>query len=558
MIGKTNAQVIGDSTKYETAVINLTSNQSSATALNGLTVTVTYDNITEEYTWDGNAISLDIPEGSTYTVSSSALTNYTSPSAVEYTAEADNVRSINLAYSTYALQLHYENYLIGIDVTVTCGDFKQVVYIESTSPTPNMVYIPYVENATITVEFEAVSGYITPDILQLTMDSSGGYVVWYYEQLTEESSSYWVIFDDSTSTTTLEVGGNVTVRDNIRAKFKRCVAHPNDDGSASIAYLSDTDSTVFPDGTTPSNTDYMMVHFPKYYYRCEDLGNSQHKLYIAETQITSDYKEERECLIGVFEAYNDSSVLKSKPGVVSSGSITITNFYTYAQANGANWGIIDYRAHKTIANMFCIMYGNTDISTSNSSIPCSGGTKVYNSGNTGDTLSLGNSDGLVNKSSSFLGLEDCYCGKYEFVQGINIIANRKWIVYDGGLYVDADNVDLLSDGYTNIREIGTAPTSNGWITVIKHGEYADVMPTAVEGSDTTHYADYYSQNTGNRIFLRSGSSDDGSYCGVFFSRAHNSSSAASSTYIGSRLGFYGKIVVKTKDEFLALEPGFNG
>ena len=219
MIGKTNAQVIGDSTKYETAVINLTSNQSSATALNGLTVTVTYDNITEEYTWDGNAISLDIPEGSTYTVSSSALTNYTSPSAVEYTAEADNVRSINLAYSTYALQLHYENYLIGIDVTVTCGDFKQVVYIESTSPTPNMVYIPYVENATITVEFEAVSGYITPDILQLTMDSSGGYVVWAYEQLTEESSSYWVIFDDSTSTTTLEVGGNVTVRDNIRAKF---------------------------------------------------------------------------------------------------------------------------------------------------------------------------------------------------------------------------------------------------------------------------------------------------------------------------------------------------
>lgn len=369
--------------------------------------------------------------------------------------------------------------------------------------------------------------------------------------INEESSSYWVIFDDSTSTTTLEVGGNVTVRDNIRAKFKRCVAHPNDDDSASIAYLSDTDSTVFPDGTTPSNTDYMMVHFPKYYYRCEDLGNNKHKLYIAETQITSDYKEERECLIGVFEAYNDSSLLKSKPGVVSSESITITNFYTYAQANGANWGIIDYRAHKTIANMFCIMYGNTDISTSNSSIPCSGGTKVYDSGNTGDTLSLGNSDGLVNESSSFLGLEDCYYGKYEFVQGINIIADRKWIVYDGGLYVDADTVDLLSDGYTNIREIGTAPTSNGWITVIKHGEYADVMPTAVGGSDTTHYADCYYQKTGNRIFLRSGDSDVGESCGVFYSSADYASSR-SDTYFGSRLGFYGNITVVTPTVFNAL------
>ena len=110
--------------------------------------------------------------------------------------------------------------------------------------------------------------------------------------INEEYSSYYIIFDDSTATTTLEVGGNVTVRDNIRAKFKRCVAHPNDDDSASIAYLSDTDSTVFPDGTTPSNTDYMMVHFPKYYYRCEDLGNNKHKLYIAESQLTSDYKEE--------------------------------------------------------------------------------------------------------------------------------------------------------------------------------------------------------------------------------------------------------------------------
>lgn len=369
--------------------------------------------------------------------------------------------------------------------------------------------------------------------------------------INEEASSYYIIFDDRTSTTTLEVGGNVTVRDNIRAKFKRCVAHPNDDDSASIAYLSDTDSTVFPDGTTPSNTDYMMVHFPKYYYRCEDLGNNKHKLYIAESQLTSDYKEERECLIGVFEAYNDSSVLKSKPGVVSSESITITNFYTYAQANGANWGIIDYRAHKTIANMFCIMYGNTNISTSNSSIPCSGGTKVYNSGNTGDTLSLGNSDGLVNKSSSFLGLEDCYCGKYEFVQGINIIADRKWIVYDGGLFVDADNVDLLSDGYTNIREIGTSATSNDYITGIKHGEYADVMPTAVGGSDTTHYADYYYQNTGNRIFLRSGRSVNVAYGGVFFSHASNASSFSGSG-VGSRLGFYGNITVVTPTVFNAL------
>ena len=573
MIGKTNAQVIGDSTKYETAVINLTSNQSSATALNGLTVTVTYDNITEEYTWDGNAISLDIPEGSTYTVSSSALTNYTSPSAVEYTAEADNVRSINLAYSTYALQLHYENYPIGIDVTVTCGDFKQVVYIESTSPTPNMVYIPYVENATITVEFEAVSGYITPDILQLTMDSSGGRVVWAYEQLTEETYAMWVQFNEAAGTTTLERGGNLDVITSLTSKFKRCLALPQNDGSAAIAYLDSTDSNKWEDGTavgmafaSPYDVKlrYYMVHFPKYYYRCETSGGSRHKLYISERKINDSYKEERECLIGVFEAYNSDGKLTSRKSSVSTGEQTIETFFNQAQANGSNWGLIDYRAHKTIANMFCAKYGNTNISTKNSSIPCSGGTKVYDSGKTGGTISLGNTDGKAkvngdtdNYSTNFLGLEDCYYGKYEFVQGINIIADRKWIVYDGGLYVDADNVDLLSDGYTNIREIGTAPTSSGYITGIKHGEYADVMPTAVGGSDTTYYADYYYQKTGNRIFLRSDDSDYAARCGVFSSNAYFDSSLSGSNF-GSRLGFYGNIVIKTKDEFLALEPGFNG
>lgn len=372
-------------------------------------------------------------------------------------------------------------------------------------------------------------------------------------KLPEEARSYYVIFDDSTATTTLVVGGNVTVRDNIRAKFKRCVAYPNSDGSASIAYLSDTDSTVFPDGTTPIKTDYMMVHFPKYYYKCEDLGDNRHKLYIAESQLTSDYKEERECLIGVFEAYNDSSVLKSKPGVVSSGSITPINFYSYAQANGTNWGVIDYRAHKTIANMFCIMYGNTDISTSNSSIPCSGGTKVYNSGNTGDTLSLGNSDGLVNKSSSFLGLEDCYYGKYEFVQGVNII-DYTWVIYDGGLKVNTSASDLKTAGYTNVREVSDVSiATSSWITSISHGEYADVIPaehSSIAGSSTTGYADYYYSSTGNRVLYRSGFSGGGSICGVFFSDAYFDSSVAYTSF-GSRLGFYGTITVVTPAEFNA-------
>lgn len=388
-----------------------------------------------------------------------------------------------------------------------------------------------------------------------------------YKILAEETHAMWVQFDETTSTTTLERGGNLDIITNLTSKFKRCLALPQDDGSAAIAYLNSTDSNKWEDGSTVNRTGayhyvYYMVHFPKYYYRTELVSIGKFKLYISDRKLTDSYKEERECLIGVFEAYNTDGKLTSRPNTTSTGNQTIETFFNQAQTNGLNWGLIDYRAHKTIANLFCAKYGNTNINTDNSSIPCSGGTRSWDS-STGATVSLGNRDGKSSKSSNFLGLEDCYYGKYEFVQGINII-DRQWIVYDGGLKVNTDLSGLTSAGYTNVRQIvassssNTAASSSNWITGIAHGEYADIMPTYVSGgSDTTYYADYYYQNTGNRVLLRSGYSGAGSYCGVFCSNAYHASSYSASA-IGSRLGFYGNIVVKTKEEFLALEPGFNG
>lgn len=391
-----------------------------------------------------------------------------------------------------------------------------------------------------------------------------------YKILAEETYAMWVQFNKSASTTTLERGGNLDVITSLTSKFKRCLALPQNDGSAAIAYLGSTDSNKWEDGSTVNHTGayhyvYYMVHFPKYYYRMDNSGAAvnKYKLYISEKKINENYKEERECLIGVFEAYNTDGKLTSRKSTVTTGEQTIETFFNQAQANGSNWGLIDYRAHKTIANLFCAKYGNTDISADNSSIPCSGGTRSWGSV-AGNTISLGDRDGTFNDSSNFLGLEDCYCGKFEFVQGINIIA-RQWIVYDGGLKVNTDISGLTSAGYTNVRQIvgptesnTTASSSNGWIVGIAHGEYADIMPSnTTGGSDTTYYADYYDHDTGNRVFMRSGSSELESQCGVFFSDAASDSLYVRSD-IGSRLGFYGKIVVKTKDEFLALEPGFNG
>lgn len=529
-------------------------------------------------TLSGNrTYTVKIPTGAQYTIEGTEVSVFSSPNFRKWvtpdsiTSTANGVaEEKTLMYRGAKLKIKLAKDISGLaDVYVYSNTVpKESSYTLVTGDTDeNTFVLPTTE--TWTIEPRSVAGYITPEIQTIQISSLDDVkeVTLDWKQINEETHAMWVQFDETTSTTTLERGGNLDIITNLTSKFKRCLALPQDDGSAAIAYLNSTDSNKWEDGSTVNRTGayhyvYYMVHFPKYYYRTELVSIGKFKLYISDRKLTDSYKEERECLIGVFEAYNTDGKLTSRPDTTSTGNQTIETFFNQAQTNGLNWGLIDYRAHKTIANLFCAKYGNTNISTDNSSIPCSGGTRSWD-GSTGATVSLGNRDGKSSKSSNFLGLEDCYYGKYEFVQGINII-DRQWIVYDGGLKVNTDLSGLTSAGYTNVRQIvassssNTAASSSNWITGIAHGEYADIMPTYVSGgSDTTYYADYYYQNTGNRVLLRSGYSGGESYCGVFFSNAYLDSSSSLS-YLGSRLGFYGNIVVKTKEEFLALEPGFNG
>lgn len=529
-------------------------------------------------TLSGNrTYTVKIPTGAQYTIEGTEVSIFSSPNFRKWvtpdsiTSTANGVaEEKTLMYRGAKLKIKLAKDISGLaDVYVYSNTVpKESSYTLVTRDTDeNTFVLPTTE--TWTIEPRSVAGYITPEIQTIQISSLDDVkeVTLDWEQINEETHAMWVQFDETTSTTTLERGGNLDIITNLTSKFKRCLALPQNDGSAAIAYLNSTDSDKWEDGSTVNRTGayhyvYYMVHFPKYYYRTELVSIGKFKLYISDRKLTDSYKEERECLIGVFEAYNTDGKLTSRPNTTSTGNQTIETFFNQAQTNGSNWGLIDYRAHKTIANLFCAKYGNTNISTENSSIPCSDGTRSWD-GSTGATVSLGNRDGKSSKSSNFLGLEDCYYGKYEFVQGINII-NRQWIVYDGGLKVNTDLSGLTSAGYTNVRQIvassssNTAASSSGWITGIAHGEYADIMPTYVSGgSDTTYYADYYYQNMGNRVLLRSSYSNNESCCGVFFSDTESVSSFSHST-AGSRLGFYGNIVVKTKEEFLALEPGFNG
>lgn len=401
--------------------------------------------------------------------------------------------------------------------------------------------------------------------------------VWYCNQIVtnnnlEDTLAYWYENNENASSTTCATGGNRNVIESLRSKFKRCIAKPYGDDAALISYLNETDSSKWPDGTGATyetvRKESLMVHFPKYYHKTIERSPGIWRTYISEQQIDNDYIEEPELLLGTFEGIisdENGGALTSTGSSISTASKTMAQFVAAAKVNGSMYGIGDYRSHATIARMFCAYYKTTNISTSNSAIPCSGGTKRYNYGWTGGTKALGNRDGkaAVNNdagyySTNFLGLEDCYYSKWEFVQGINILKG-KYVVYDGGSFPDKDVAELEAAGATNIRVVGYEPNPaategyNGWIKAVAQGKYGDVVPTAHGGSETTYYSDYSWFNpTANRIFLRSGGSDDGSRCGVFLARAANASSFSWAA-LGARLAFYGKIVVVDSDTFKKMQ-----
>lgn len=399
--------------------------------------------------------------------------------------------------------------------------------------------------------------------------------VWYCNRIAtdnnlEDTLAYWYENNENASSTTCLTGGNRNVIESLRSKFKRCIAKPYGDDAALISYCNEENSANWPDGSAIdidlSRKENRMVYFPKYYHKTVERSPGIWRTYISEQQIDGDYIEEPEMLLSTFEAYtNTDGTLMSVWGVASTASQTMATFISQAKSNGPLWSIGDYRSHATIARMFCAYYKTTNISTSNSAIPCSGGTKRYNYGVTGATITLGNRDGkkaTTNDTSyystNFLGLEDCYYSKWEFVQGINILKG-KYVVYDGGSFPDKDVAELEAAGATNIRVVGYEPNPaatdgyNGWTKAVAQGKYGDVVPTAHGGSETTYYSDYSWFNpTANRIFLRSGGSGSGSRCGVFVAYADHASSGSLAN-LGARLAFYGKIVVVDSDTFKKMQ-----
>lgn len=347
--------------------------------------------------------------------------------------------------------------------------------------------------------------------------------------------SYITINQTITNPASMIMGNiNGTAIQWIRSNTHRVLGKYTAENTVSYCQLLDTDSTKYFDGTTAILTGDegdVFVKLPTFYYKATETSTDVWRIGFARSKPDDTWKTwDGNNLIGAYEAYNSSSKLYSRSGVTSTGSVSQANFKTYARARGTGYTLVKWKHHCMIAFLFYALYGNT-----NSQKICGAGTSS-NAKTTGGTNALGMEDTVAggngdSGSINFLGLENWWGNKYEFVDNV-VVDARVWKVTE-------------DDG--TVRQAGTGGSSSDYISKVLIGENLDMIPTAVDSDSTKGYCDYYyPSSNSSRVVARSGGGS-GTGGGVACAHAYFVSSSANS-YYGSRLAFRGTLVQYTSVE----------
>lgn len=523
--GKADWQIAGSdgSAFSETVKIVLSSNQGADAALNGAVVSIKYSGQQTDLVWSGSELSATIPMSVEYQVIPADITGYLSPETQTYVAVGGNKREISLVYRTEEVTVNVSTNdaadCSGRTVRIVNSGNSEVI---GTGTGANVVIkVPF--GISYKVSVDEFAGYLTPSEQTFTANAVTRTVNFEYEKIVDAGITFNKSISDPENITG-EINSGVLAT--ILSKFRRCLCKKTADGQVTIAYLKDTDSNYYEDGTAAQlngNEGDVMVDFPEFYYKWEQVDANKFRYRFAEYNVDGTFKHVPRSLVGAYKAYQTGNKLYSRSGVTPTTSTTYTNFASYAAARGAGYRLIDFQQHCVIAFMLYAKYGNRNLQA----VLGAGGATYNPATTTGTTNQKGNRD-TVNETSGYvngLGLEGVFGGQYEWVQNVSI-QDRVWTITD-------------PDGTQRNVNAGT---ESGWITKIaaENGPFFDMVPIAVGGSETTHYSDHYYQTTGGPFCLLRSYYSSNTSGGVAYSYA-NSAASHSHTPFGSRLAFRGVI-----------------
>ena len=329
-------------------------------------------------------------------------------------------------------------------------------------------------------------------------------------------------------------------------------------GTPYAAKLSKSDSTRFADGTlvsafTNGAADFeTMVRVPDCYFKGEENTCKFGGL----APVPNGPKFDSPKWVGAYEMFVDGNGKgHSRPDVSPAHSKTMTQFWDCAQATGVDFGLANYQFHCLINALYQARYGNLN---SQATIGAGGQTSAWESWrnvNMGLTRSLGDNTGKVlyndanvgdQYETSLFGFEGLWGKLWEFRPGIRFYMDgdvRHAVVYSG---------NQVSNSATG-RDVSPvlASASGNYVSQMHLGEWWDMIPQAVGGSDTTYYCDGYWASTSGELLVVGGLASNFALCGVSFSPS-NLGFGSSNPIIGARLAFYGNPIIVSGAELLAL------
>lgn len=345
--------------------------------------------------------------------------------------------------------------------------------------------------------------------------------------------------DDPATRVSGDINGSVIQW--IRNNSHRVLAKQTADGVLTYCQLNDADSAQYYDGTTAAlngTQGDVFLKLPEFYYKGTE--GDQVQIMFAKEQVDAEYiRWDPNTLIGVYEAYNNSSKMYSRSGIESTGHVSQSTWKTYAAARGTGYQLVDWQTHCVMGCLYYAMYGNTNCQNSIGKGVRSDNKTCGQTDRLGmiDTVAGGNGD---SQSINFWGLENWWGNKCEWIHDYDNPANSLSATVNDPVNGGTRSLPIFNYG-------GYYPKK------MKFGRYLDLIAITDDpknGSNNVGYCDKQwwsgSTNSGPRVMRRSGgySDTDG---GVAYAHAENTASYEHQSFC-SRLAFRGSLVEETDVE----------
>lgn len=287
---------------------------------------------------------------------------------------------------------------------------------------------------------------------------------------------------------------------------------------AVVGYLNPDNFAQFEDGSaadiTSGDAGDVMIEIPKTGYKITNANN------VLTVQITNDPNKDGFCYkahtranegdrdklyIGAFLGSNKANKLRSISGVAPLNVTTLTDFRTYAKANGAGYDLFAFYPMTLLQCLYLIKYKNL-----NSQAALGQGYTTsddYMPKNTGATVDKGMDYGSADayEQMKFLGIEDFWGNLYQWIDGL--VSSG-----DGNALVATDNFNDTGDGYTDAGFVSNG--DGGYLKVPQGTNELGFMYGQGGGSATTYFSDYADFGPGC-VPCFGGRFGDGSCAGAF-------------------------------------------